>query len=230
MKATELLLQYQRLGDRLATLGDEQRHLEARLARDDRVEAAAAAAVAAQEARDGLAESLKAMEHEVEGHRTQMKGHERELMSGRIRSPSDLTRMSEEVGHMKSRLLDEEDRELELMTALETAEAELSAARAEEAEAQAARDAATPVSTSRLEAIGKEVVEVQAQQESLWEGIPAPLQAAYRKISRVPHPVVAMVDGQCEGCRVRLTTNELQLLRRGERFTCQNCNRILVLS
>jgi len=39
-----------------------------------------------------------------------------------------------------------------------------------------------------------------------------------------------MVGGQCEGCRVQLTANELQVLRRGERFTCQNCNRILVLS
>ena len=41
---------------------------------------------------------------------------------------------------------------------------------------------------------------------------------------------VAMVNGQCEGCRVQLTANELQVLRRGERFTCQNCNRILVLN
>ena len=56
------------------------------------------------------------------------------------------------------------------------------------------------------------------------------LQAAYRKISRIPNPVVAMVNGQCEGCRVQLTANELQVLRRGERFTCQNCNRILVLN
>ena len=66
--------------------------------------------------------------------------------------------------------------------------------------------------------------------EALWAEIPPPLQAAYRKISRIPNPVVAMVGGQCEGCRVQLTTNELQVLRRGERFTCQNCNRILVLN
>jgi uncharacterized protein len=230
MRPTELLLQYQRLGDRISTLTDEARHIEQRLARDQPVEAATAAVAAALETRDELAKQLREMDLDVEGHRTKMKSHEKELMSGRIRSPSDLTKMSEEVGHMKARLAEEEDREFELMSALEAAETELAGARQELADAQAAVEAATPRLQGRLRVIEAEVAELELQREAIWAEIPPPLQAAYRKISRIPNPVVAMVGGQCEGCRVQLTANELQVLRRGERFTCQNCNRILVLN
>jgi uncharacterized protein len=230
MRPTELLLQYQRLGDRIRTLTDEASHIEQRLARDERVEAATAAVAEALDQRDQLARELREMDLDVEGHRAKMKSHEKELMSGRIRSPSDLTKMSEEVGHMKARLLEEEDREFELMAALEAAETELAGARKELADAQAAVEAAAPRLQGRLAAIQGEVADLELQREGIWAEVPAPLQAAYRKISRIPNPVVAMVGGQCEGCRVQLTANELQVLRRGDRFTCQNCNRILVLN
>ena len=228
MKPTELLLQYQRLGDRIRTLEDEQRHLQDRLSGDARVERGQRLVAEALARRDELAAQLRGMEGEVEGHRTQMKGHERELMSGRIRSPSDLTRMSDEVGHMKARLAEEEDAELEVMSALEAADAELTGARAELEEARAEYEAALPGIRRRLQTLESEVAELELQRAGIWADVPPPLQAAYRKISRIPNPVVAMSGGQCEGCRVQLTANELQQLRRGERFTCQNCNRILV--
>jgi len=194
------------------------------------VETATAAVPAALEKRDQLARELREMDLDVEGHRAKMKSHERELMSGRIRSPSDLTKMSEEVGHMKARLVEEEDREFELMSSLEAAEAELASARQELSDAKAAVEAAAPKLQGRVRVIEGEVAELELQRETIWAEIPAPLQAAYRKISRIANPVAAMVNGQCEGCRVQLTANELQVLRRGERFTCQNCNRILVLN
>jgi predicted nucleic acid-binding Zn-ribbon protein len=228
MKPTELLLQYARLGDRTRTLEDEQRHLQERLNRDERIERAERAVAEALARRDELAGQLRAMEGEVEGHRAKMKGHERELMSGRIRSPSDLTKMSEEVDHMKARLADEEDAELEVMSALESADAELAQAQAELDDARAHYESALPGLRGRLQTIEAEIAELELQRQAIWADVPAELQTAYRKISRIPNPVVAMSNGQCEGCRVQLTANELQQLRRGERFTCQNCNRILV--
>ena len=227
MKPTEALLEYQRLGDHARTLEDEKVHLEGRLARDPRVEAAEVSQAAARRSRDALLLQLKEVELEVEGHRSKMKGHERELMSGRIRAPSDLMRMSEEVSHMKAALAEEEDGELQLMEALESAEADLAAANAELEEAT--REAAAPGARQRLATITSELATVEAERAEMWAEVPAPLQAAYSKISRVANPVVAVEAGQCLGCRVQLTTNELQQLRRGERFTCQNCNRILVL-
>ncbi len=230
MKGTEHLLQYRRLGDRVATLTDERSHIELRLAGDEATERAIAEEAAAKERRDAFARDLRAMELDVESHRAKMKSHDRELMSGRIRSPSDLTRMSAEVEHMKASIGVEEDGELELMASLEVADKELADARGKLAAARAAVVAARPGLEARLQVIAAEVADLELEREGLWAEVPEPARAAFRKLSRVPNPVVAMVAGQCEGCRVRLTANELQQLRRGERFTCQNCNRILVLS
>ena len=194
------------------------------------MEAATGAGSMAVGKRGEREKQLRAMESDVEDHRAKMKGHEKELMSGRIRSPSDLTKMSDEVGHMKARLAEEEDSERELMSALEEADTELAAARSELEDAQAAFEASTPANRGRVVTIETELTELEVQREGIWAEIPPPLQAAYRKIGRIPNPVVAVANGQCEGCRVQLTANELQVLRRGERFTCQNCNRILVLN
>ena len=131
MRPTELLLQYQRLGDRSRVLLDEKQRLEDRLNRHEKIEAAEAAVAAAETQLSELTRRFKAMDLEVEGHRGKMHVHERELMSGRIRSPTDLTKMSEEVSHMKARLLEEEEAELQLMTALEETEGELERADAQ---------------------------------------------------------------------------------------------------
>src|SRR5437879_9603095 len=76
-----------------------------------------------------------------EDHRTKLRTRERELMSGRIRNPTELMQMSEEVKHMKARFAEEEDAELQLMEdaeaaddAMRTATAELDAARVRLAE------------------------------------------------------------------------------------------------
>src|SRR5712692_8697674 len=63
--------------------------------------------------------------------------------SGRIRNPTELMQMSEEVKHMKARFVEEEDAELRLMEDVEIADDTMSAATAEleAARARAAADA-----------------------------------------------------------------------------------------
>lgn len=211
-------------------LTDEQHRLEARLARDEATESAAAVLSDAEAAHRKLALEVKAMDLEREAHRAKMRSHETELMSGRIRNPSDLMQMSTEVEHMKAALKEEEEREFVVMGALDDAERALDEARRVHAEAVAQADAAAPQSRQRLELVLAELLALGETREEIWGRVPGELQAAYRKLSRIPHPVAAMVNGACEGCRVQLGVNELQQLRRGDRHTCQNCQRILVLA
>ena len=228
MQPTELLLQYQRAGDRVQVLLDEQRRIESRLERDEATEAAAEMLAAAESSHQQLALQVRALDLERETHRAKMRSHETELMSGRIRNPSDLMQMSSEVDHMKAALKEEEEREFEVMGALDDAEAALKAAREVLAAATAAAESAAPGLVSRLAEVVAEVAQLESRREEIWAEVPPELQSAYRKLARIPHPVAAMVNGTCEGCRVQLTANELQQLRRGDRFNCQNCQRILV--
>jgi predicted CXXCH cytochrome family protein len=82
---------------------------------------------------------------------------------------------------------------------------------------------------ARLELLETEAGELEGEMARAWDQVPAALQGQYRKLSRLANPVVPVLDGQCMGCHVQLTANELQQLKRGERSTCQSCNRILVL-
>lgn len=230
MKPTELLLQYQHLKDRARTLVDERDHLQARLASSPEVEAAAAEVDSLRQRRDELARAVRELEGEVESQRGKMRTHERELMSGRIRSPSDLTRMSAEVEHMKSHVSEEEDRELELLEQLEEAEKQLREAVQELDEVRARVERAGPGISARLKTVEAEMDDQERQQEALWNQVPPDLQQQYRRLSRLNNPVVEVVNGACTGCHVQFTAAELQQLRRDERHTCQNCNRIVVLA
>ena len=229
MRPTEALLHYQRLGDRLRSLHDELDHLRSRLASNAEVDAATAAEADARRRREDAARRVRELDDEAEAHRGKMRAHERELMSGRIRSPSDLTRMSEEVEHMRARLAAEEDRELDAMAELEEAEKEHGKARRFLDEVRHRNEAEAPGMQARLDRLEGEAGDLEGQIASAWAQVPPALQTQYRKLSRLANPVVPVVDGQCMGCHVQLTANELQQLKRGERSTCQNCNRILVL-
>src|SRR5581483_6222856 len=164
----------------------------------------------------------------VEDHRARLRARDRELMSGRIHNPTELTKLSAEVEHMRARIASEEDAELELMEQLEEREAALREAEAELAALEAAREAATPALQRDLERARRDLAAAQTERDAAWAAVPAEYQNAARRI-RV-HPPVAEVTGvQCAECRVQITSNGLQLLRRGELVTCDNCGRVLVL-
>src|SRR5919109_11892 len=121
-----------------------------------------------------------------------------------------LRSLHDELDHLRSRL---------------ASNAEVDAATAAEADARRRREDAA----RRVRELDDEAEDLEGQIASAWAQVPPALQTQYRKLSRLANPVVPVVDGQCMGCHVQLTANELQQLKRGERSTCQNCNRILVL-
>src|SRR3981081_3630219 len=77
------------------------------------LEAALTEALAIQET---TAAKVRDSDHEREAHRTKLRAREKEVMSGRIRNPTDLMQMSEEVKHMKARFAEEEHAEMQQMS------------------------------------------------------------------------------------------------------------------
>jgi len=228
LNAGELLLRHTRIDARVRALAAEVRRLESALAGDARIEEARRRVDEARERQRELATRLRDRDREVEDHRARLRARDRELMSGRIHNPTELTKLSAEVEHMRARIASEEDAELELMEQLEEREAALREAEAELAALEAAREAATPALQRDLERARRDLAAAQTERDAAWAAVPAEYQNAARRI-RV-HPPVAEVTGvQCAECRVQITSNGLQLLRRGELVTCDNCGRVLVL-
>jgi len=228
VKPAQLLFAYQRLVERERALRADIEQVEFRLAADPEVvnlEEVLAAAVAAQ---DGAAERLRESDRLREAHRSDLRDRERHLMSGRIRNPTELMQMAEEVQRMKARFAEEEDSELHLMEHAEAADQLVNdvTARLDDARRRSAEE--EPDLRGNLDTWLSDLAEVEAERDDIWSQVPPPAQAAYNRV-RI-HPAVAEVaNNQCAVCRVAVTSSGRQVLRKGDELVnCDHCGRILV--
>jgi len=231
MKPAQLLLAYQRLVERERALRESIEQIESRLASDPDVVSAEEALAEARAAQQAIEMRLRDSDREREGHRSKLRTREKELMSGRIRNPTELMQMSDEVAHMRARFAEEEDAELRLMEESESADQAVSsaAARLEEEKRRAAAE--EPDLRRSLDALKAELVDLEAERDQVWAEVPATAQAAYRRMRMQP-AVAEVVGSQCQACRVTVTSSGMQTLRKGadELVHCENCGRILVLA
>ncbi len=230
MKPAQLLLQYQRLVDRERAVRNDIERFETRLRSDPEVVRLEESVEAARAAQQAASAKLHESDRAREDHRTRLRTRERELMSGRIRNPTELIQMSDEVQHMRARFVEEEEAELKLMEDAESADDALSTATAELEAAHSRAAAEAPELRTNLDALRIELAEVEAEKDRVWAEVPAAARMAFTRL-RV-HPAVAEVlNNQCTACHVTVTSSGMQLLRKGDEIVhCDNCGRILVLA
>jgi predicted nucleic acid-binding Zn-ribbon protein len=229
-RPAQLLLQHQRLSDRERVLRDNIERIESALASDPEVVQLEEKVEAARAAQEAVAARLHESDRAREDHRSRLRSREKELMSGRIRNPTELLQMSEEVKHMKARFVEEEDAELQLMEDVEIADDTMSAATAELEAARARAAAEAPALRAELEAFRSELAEVESAKEQIWAEVPAAARTAYTR-QRVQPAVALVANNQCTACRVTVTSRGMQMLRQGDEIVhCENCGRILVLA
>src|SRR5712692_10116311 len=222
-KPAQLLLQHQRLSDRERVLRDNIERIESALESDPEVVQLEEKVEAAQAAQAAVAARLHESDRAREDHRSRLRSREKELMSGRIRNPTELMQMSEEVKHMKARFVEEEDAELQLMEDADTADGAMRGATAELEAARARAAAEVPVLRSEL-------AEVESAKEQIWAEVPPVARTAYTR-QRVQPAVAVVANNQCTACRVAVTSRGMQMLRQGDEIVhCENCGRILVLA
>ncbi|HET7467286.1 MAG TPA: C4-type zinc ribbon domain-containing protein [Candidatus Dormibacteraeota bacterium] len=228
MNSAQLLLRYQALVDRERALRESIASTEERLESDPAVVEREAALASARAQQDEVASRLRESDKVREDHRSRLRSREKELMSGRIRNPTELMQMSDEVAHMKARFAEEEEAELRIM---EDAEAADDAVRTATLELEAARRASAedePGLRTQLAEWQGELADVVGDKESVWSQVPPRDQALFNRI-RVRPPIAPVTGSQCSACHVTVTSSGMQVLRKGEALVqCENCGRILV--
>jgi predicted nucleic acid-binding Zn-ribbon protein len=183
--------------------------------------------------RDEIGARQGTLEHQIEASRARRTTLEQRLYGGTVAAARDLQAMSDEVRHLARHISELEDRELEVMEALEPLDAALQTAADERKglEADAARlraaiadaEAALDVDiAARVEARG-----VAAQ------GVRDELLGRYEQLRTKLGGTGAarLVGGSCSGCHLALPSMELDRLRRSPPdsvITCEQCGRILV--
>jgi predicted nucleic acid-binding Zn-ribbon protein len=229
-RPAQLLLQYQRLVDRERVLRDDIERIESQLQSDPEVAALEERAAAAQAQQEATSARVRESDKAREDHRTRLRSREKELMSGRIRNPTELTQMSEEVQHMKSRFAEEEEAELQLMEEADAAEEAMRAITAELQSARARAAAEAPGLQSELEEQRADLAGVEAEKDQIWSEVSPAAQRAFTR-QRVQPAVAEVRNNQCTACRVTVTSRGLQMLRQGDEIVnCENCGRILVIA
>ena len=230
MKPAQLLLAYQRLIEKERELRDDIERTESLLAVNPNVTAAEESLAQAKAAHQALELRLRESDRDREAHRSRLRSREKELMSGRIRSPSELMQLNTEVQHMKTTFAEQEEAELVLMEEIELANAGILEASEHLDEARARHAGDEPGLRQDLETWRAELATVRADSEGTWSQLSQAAQNAYLRV-RV-HPPVAEVDrNQCLACRVTVTSSGMQVLRKGDELVhCDNCGRILVMA
>jgi predicted nucleic acid-binding Zn-ribbon protein len=229
MTVPELALRHQRLDQRTANVRSQIERLRAALSSDPVTERLIREHDAAEALRRDLELRIRDREREAEARRTRLRSRERELMSGRVRNPTELMKLNEEVEHLKVAVTEQEDAELEVMEAQEHQDAEVARLAGELAAARERSAVQTPELEARLARLEDELPQVEAERDEAWGVMPPDWQSAYRRV-RLADPVAEVVRGHCQACRVTVTSSGMQVLRRAGLVMCDNCGRLLVVA
>jgi predicted nucleic acid-binding Zn-ribbon protein len=156
---------------------------------------------------------------------------ERQLYSGNIRNPKELSDRQAEVASLKRRLEQTEEKLLEAMIEREGAEAAHEQARDRLQEVESSWEAAQKDLLTEQAELRARLAEIGEAREALLPSIAADDRKTYRQLRGTKGPsAVVLVQGQtCTGCWMEIPQALLRRDTRGGLRFCENCGRILLL-
>lgn len=177
-----------------------------------------------------LQDRLRKASEAVDETSRRIKTQDKRLYDGSIKNPKELGQVQEEVGHLKTRLKQQEDELIDLMLSVERAE---EASREKHAALEAVEHDTEQYRAGLTEEKDKllqqaKVLQVK-RQRLVKEGVWADLQT-YERLRRAKggHAVSEVRDGKCGGCGVRVPVNVVRAARADTEFAyCPTCGRML---
>ncbi len=177
-----------------------------------------------------LSRQQRSLEWEIDDLASKLTTAERDLYSGRIRNPKELTGLQQEAEALKARRNQLEDKTLEIMEQAETERRNITNLSTELKSIETEWQTQQQKLTAELEQLGSTLANLRQKQQLLATGIDSETLALYYKLKKGKGTAVARVEqGICRGCRISLPVSELQQTRSGRLVQCGSCGRILYL-
>ena len=166
------------------------------------------------------------LEHQIDASKTRKAELEKRMYAGTVTAARELQAMDEEVRHLGRHISDLEDRELELMEAIEPIDATIAGLDQEALRLRAANAAAEADIVAELDKLATERAMLAASV------VPALLTRYEQLRTKLGGTGAArLVGDSCSGCHLRLPAMEVDRIRKAaadEVITCDQCGRILV--
>jgi hypothetical protein len=181
---------------------------------------------------DEIAMRHSKMDTDVDLISQKIKSEEAKLYSGDVSNPKELSALQAEIESLNRRKSALEDAELEVMEAREGAEKVLATINAGVSDSEAALQAAVASRDSAAQHIDEDLA-AQTEERERWAAKFE--QAALEfydelRTKRSGVAIAALLDGTCQGCKMRLPVQEVERVKSNEGLAyCDECRRVLVI-
>ncbi len=189
--------------------------------------------VAADTAVSDLESDQARAESDLQPVRDRLSRNQHRIADGTVPDPKALSSMVDEVEHLKRRISDLEDAELEVMEELEAAVAEQGRLRARSAELDSEIAEVTARRDAALATLDGQVADARSERAGIAPDIPANLMALYDKLAATHNGVGAaeLRQRRCTGCQLEVNAADLRAIVAAapdEVVRCEECGRILI--
>jgi len=224
------LYRLQQVDSQIDGIQARQQTIRETLQNDLKLQAATQAFSAADSKYKEASRALKQTETEVEKQRIKIEQTESSLYGGRVQNPKELQDLQKDVASLKKHLETLEERELEAMVLVETAENELQTAKTELDQTQVNLNDQYRDLSKENEALDKELERLEHERNAILSDLVSSAVSTYEQIRKQRRgiAVTTISDSACTACGTTLTLSLQQSARSATQlFTCPTCGRIL---
>jgi uncharacterized protein len=174
--------------------------------------------------------ALKMAEAEVQKQRVKIEQNEASLYGGNVHNPKELQDLQKDVASLKRHLETLEERELEAMIAVETAEKDLHLAQSELQRVTSSRGDQSRDLTKESDSLRKDRERLDSERKAVMGNLENKTLAIYDQLRQQRRGIAVTVisDNSCAACGTTLTASQQQNARSTSLlFYCPTCSRIL---
>ncbi|MCG6566062.1 zinc ribbon domain-containing protein [Tessaracoccus sp. ZS01] len=154
------------------------------------------------------------------------------LADGSVGDPKTLRSLTEEVEHLKKRIIELEDDQLEVMSRLEDAVAHRDRVAARKVEIENELHAEVAARDEAVAKLSREAKDLAADRGPVAARVAPPLMSLYEKLrASTGLGAATLKAGRCTGCQLQLTLSDLDSYKKApanQVLRCVECDRILV--
>ncbi|UCH43062.1 MAG: hypothetical protein JSW16_00555 [Dehalococcoidales bacterium] len=178
-----------------------------------------------------LGKQQRSVEWEIDDLSGKLTTAEKNLYSGRIRNPKELSNLQQETAALKTRRNRLEEKALEIMDQVETADKNVSRISSDLKALETEWQHQQQQLAANLAEIKGTLSRLKERRQLLADEVDPAVIEIYQQIKKQRGTAVARVEqGICRGCRISLPVTEVQQTRSGNLVRCSSCGRILFLA